>query len=253
MPRPKFRAKVQKFWILRVTDTTLLFCSSLQWWCGPDLLQGDLSTAPSRYKALRHRSVPSSRRWSLHHLHIPDQLQHPGSLLTTAALSKAVKNSPTWRFVANCLLGGFVFHHFSRLTSSFFFSLPFSRILYSCSYPHLSLLSTKKGCPFPPPALPATSEAVMWWHLTYAYSLGCDLPHTGHHWALLSQEKEKHIYPALACLQTSDLDPPVPILGAAALVTNLCRTTHGRGFFPWLVAMGLLITCLCGSPAQHCN
>lgn len=151
MPRPKFRAKVQKFWILRVTDTTLLFCSSLQWWCGPDLLQGDLSTAPSRYKALRHRSVPSSRRWSLHHLHIPDQLQHPGSLLTTAALSKAVKNSPTWRFVANCLLGGFVFHHFSRLTSSFFFSLPFSRILYSCSYPHLSLLSTKKGCPFPPP------------------------------------------------------------------------------------------------------
>lgn len=92
MPSPKFRAKVQKCWILRVTDTKLLSCSSpLQRWCGPDLLQGDLSTAPSRCKALRHRNygAPSSRRGSVHHLHIPDQLQHPGSLLTTAALSKA--------------------------------------------------------------------------------------------------------------------------------------------------------------------
>lgn len=65
-----------------------------------------------------------------------------------------LRNSSTWRFVANCLLGRFVFHHFSRLTCRFFFPLPFSRILYSYSYPHFSLPS---GCPFFSPS-PAASE-----------------------------------------------------------------------------------------------
>lgn len=95
--------------------------------------------------------------------------------------------------------------------------------------------------------LPATSEHsdVVAPAIT-ACSLGCDLSHTGHCWALLSQEMEKHFY-------TPGLNPPVPALGAAALVTNLCRTTHGRGCSPWPVATGLLTTCLCGSPAQRCN
>lgn len=124
MPSPKFRAKVQKCWILRVTDTKLLFCPSpLQCWCGPDLLQGDLSTAPSRCKALRHRSygAHSSRRGSVHHL--PSQSNYNPLVHSSPQLYWArLKNSSTWRFVANCLLGGYVFHHLSRLTSRFIFS-----------------------------------------------------------------------------------------------------------------------------------
>lgn len=71
-----------------------------------------------------------------------------------------LKDSSAWRFVANCLLGGYVFHHLSRLTSRFFFSA-LLWILYSCSFPHLSLLP---GCPFVPLCQPPLST-VTWWHL----------------------------------------------------------------------------------------
>lgn len=159
MPSPKCRAKVQKCWMLRVTDTKLLSCSSaLQWWCGPDLLQGDLSPAPSRCKALRHRSygAPSSRQGQS--ITCTSQSNYNTLVHSSPRLYWArLKNSSASRFVANCLLGGYVFHHLSRLPSRFF-TLPFSRILYSYSFPHLSLLS---GCPFFPfPALPEGSDLV---------------------------------------------------------------------------------------------
>lgn len=140
--------RVQKCWVLRVTDIKFLFCSSpLLWWCGPDLLQGDLSTALSRCKpwdtgVIVHLPPPEEGQF------ITCTFQTNYNTLVHSSPRRhwaRLKNFSTWRFVANCVLGGYVLHHPASPPSFGFFSLLFSRIFYSCSFPHLSLLS---GCPF---------------------------------------------------------------------------------------------------------
>lgn len=142
----------------------------ISWQSTQDFREDQSILAPSSCKALRPRSYgpPSCRRGSVHHLHIADQMQQPGSLLTRASprlinlrTSLKLQNSP-------CPLEEYVSHHLPRPTSRFFY------LLFSS---WVSFISLKDRCSSPPPLwLPFFPfaihllRAVTLWHLLYICS-----------------------------------------------------------------------------------
>lgn len=154
--------RVQKCWVLRVTDIKCLFCSSpLLWWCGPDLLQGDLSTALSRCKpwdtgVIVHLPPPEEGQF------ITCTFQTNYNTLVHSSPRRhwaRLKNFSTWRFVANCVLGGYVLHH-PASPPSFVFFLCSSLGSFTPVHFHTS------PCSLVALFFCLPLRAVMWWQLT---------------------------------------------------------------------------------------
>lgn len=187
-----------------------------------------------------------------------NSLVHSSPRLHRATL----KDSSTWGRLANCRT------YLPRLKNMYFiirpgsplgfFSLPFSSWVAFTPFPLKDRCSSLFAF-WPPFFFPFASCLWGQWPCDICHTSaarGHDLPHAAHWWAPLSWEKEKEIYLAVLCLQTPGFNPHFPAPSAAARMTTFAElhiSCLGRCCFSWLVAVGLVTICLCGSPAQCCN